>query len=81
MVTISISHKIFQVHISNGGKCGVCGDSYTAPIKENEAGGKYALGIITRLIWYSDKNQTQTIVNVRQLKNCFYGILDASSEL
>uniref|UniRef100_H2YE08 Chitin-binding type-4 domain-containing protein n=1 Tax=Ciona savignyi TaxID=51511 RepID=H2YE08_CIOSA len=34
--------------IDNGGKCGICGDSYTAAVKENEAGGKYALGIITR---------------------------------
>ncbi|XP_076825221.1 uncharacterized protein LOC143470825 [Clavelina lepadiformis] len=37
-----------QTQIENGGKCGVCGDSYSAPVKENEAGGKYALGIITR---------------------------------
>uniref|UniRef100_H2YE09 Chitin-binding type-4 domain-containing protein n=1 Tax=Ciona savignyi TaxID=51511 RepID=H2YE09_CIOSA len=37
-----------QTQIDNGGKCGICGDSYTAAVKENEAGGKYALGIITR---------------------------------
>nr|XP_009857447.1 uncharacterized protein LOC104265352 [Ciona intestinalis] len=33
----------------NEGRCGVCGDSYTAAVKENEAGGKYALGIIGRI--------------------------------
>ncbi|XP_061174818.1 uncharacterized protein LOC133183964 [Saccostrea echinata] len=29
------------------GKCGICGDPYLGP-RENEAGGKYALGIITK---------------------------------
>nr|XP_039266276.1 uncharacterized protein LOC120341781 [Styela clava] len=29
-----------------GGKCGVCGDPWDADVKENEAGGKYAKGII-----------------------------------
>ncbi|XP_076823083.1 uncharacterized protein LOC143469315 [Clavelina lepadiformis] len=38
-----------QVQNENDGKCGVCGDPYPAPVKENEAGGKYALGIITRI--------------------------------
>merc|ERR1719361_3087401 len=33
----------------NGGKCGVCGDSYDAEVKEHEApGGKYANGVIVR---------------------------------
>jgi hypothetical protein len=31
----------------NGGKCGVCGDPWDGPL-ENEAGGKYATGIIVR---------------------------------
>ncbi|XP_063438430.1 uncharacterized protein LOC134719351 [Mytilus trossulus] len=31
----------------HGGKCGTCGDPYQGP-RENEAGGKYARGIITR---------------------------------
>ncbi|KAK2192944.1 hypothetical protein NP493_19g00017 [Ridgeia piscesae] len=31
----------------NGGKCGVCGDPWQGP-RENEAGGKYARGVITR---------------------------------
>ncbi|XP_076824944.1 uncharacterized protein LOC143470595 isoform X2 [Clavelina lepadiformis] len=30
------------------GKCGVCGDPFQAEMKPHEAGGKYALGIITR---------------------------------
>ena len=30
----------------NGGKCGLCGDNYLGP-RDNEAGGKYANGIIT----------------------------------
>ncbi|XP_076438822.1 uncharacterized protein LOC143277804 [Babylonia areolata] len=30
-----------------GGRCGVCGDPYQGP-RENEAGGKYATGTITR---------------------------------
>lgn len=31
----------------NGGRCGVCGDPYNG-IRENEAGGKYATGTISR---------------------------------
>ncbi|KAL4232934.1 hypothetical protein ACF0H5_007622 [Mactra antiquata] len=31
----------------NGGRCGVCGDSYNGP-RENEAGGRYATGTISR---------------------------------
>ncbi|XP_005092455.1 uncharacterized protein LOC101859842 [Aplysia californica] len=31
----------------NGGKCGVCGDPWNGPL-DNEAGGKYATGIIVR---------------------------------
>ncbi|XP_078484335.1 uncharacterized protein LOC100181283 [Ciona intestinalis] len=35
--------------ISNGGRCGVCGDPYNAPEpRENEAGGKFAQGFVTR---------------------------------
>ena len=30
-----------------GGKCGICGDAYDAPVREHEApNGKYANGII-----------------------------------
>ena len=29
-----------------GGQCGICGDPYDATVKDNEAGGKYAKGII-----------------------------------
>ncbi|PVD39241.1 hypothetical protein C0Q70_01869 [Pomacea canaliculata] len=31
----------------NGGKCGLCGDPWPGP-RENEAGGRYANGIVTR---------------------------------
>ncbi len=31
-----------------GGKCGVCGDPYDAPIKAHELGGTYATGKIVR---------------------------------
>ncbi|XP_076824802.1 uncharacterized protein LOC143470513 isoform X1 [Clavelina lepadiformis] len=34
--------------IQNKGKCGICGDPYNAVTKPHEAGGKFALGIITR---------------------------------
>ncbi|XP_069114686.1 uncharacterized protein [Argopecten irradians] len=37
----------FQRMLSNGGKCGNCGDPYDG-VRENEAGGKYATGFITR---------------------------------
>nr|KAG5691650.1 hypothetical protein BaRGS_022925 [Batillaria attramentaria] len=33
---------------ANGGKCGICGDPYDAQEKPNEAGGKYATGIIVK---------------------------------
>ncbi len=38
---------MFQVQHRNGGKCGVCGDAWDAIVKPNEAGGRYANGIIT----------------------------------
>lgn len=39
---------IFQIQYDiNGGKCGVCGDPWNGP-RDNEAGGKYANGIIVR---------------------------------
>lgn len=31
----------------NGGKCGVCGDPWEGP-RENEAGGKFARGVVAR---------------------------------
>ncbi|XP_033762898.1 uncharacterized protein LOC117344303 [Pecten maximus] len=37
----------FPRMLSNGGKCGTCGDPYDG-VRENEAGGKYATGFITR---------------------------------
>lgn len=36
-----------QQHQTNGGKCGICGDSINGP-REHELGGKYATGIIGR---------------------------------
>lgn len=55
-----ISH-LWQV---NKGKCGVCGDPWDGP-RENEAGGKYAKGIITA---HYRKGQEIT-VNVRLTAN------------
>lgn len=46
--------------MQNGGKCGVCGDPYQGP-HENEAGGKYASGIISRHYDVSDKYLNVTI--------------------
>ncbi|OWF35354.1 hypothetical protein KP79_PYT19481 [Mizuhopecten yessoensis] len=37
----------FSTMVSNGGKCGTCGDPYNGE-RENEAGGKYATGFIVR---------------------------------
>ena len=37
----------FQRRLTNGGKCGVCGDAWGGP-RDNEAGGKYATGILVR---------------------------------
>uniref|UniRef100_A0A8W8P1H4 Chitin-binding type-4 domain-containing protein n=1 Tax=Magallana gigas TaxID=29159 RepID=A0A8W8P1H4_MAGGI len=37
----------YRNFVRNGGKCGVCGDPYQGPL-ENEAGGKYAIGIISK---------------------------------
>ncbi|CAG2212759.1 unnamed protein product [Mytilus edulis] len=34
--------------IKYGGRCGVCGDPYQTSPRPNEAGGKYAAGVITR---------------------------------
>jgi hypothetical protein len=39
---------IFQTqYVKNGGKCGICGDSYSGT-RTSEAGGKYAKGVIVR---------------------------------
>ncbi|XP_039263587.2 uncharacterized protein LOC120339509 [Styela clava] len=38
----------FSYQQALGGKCGICGDPYDADVKENEAGGRYANGIIVR---------------------------------
>ncbi|XP_048764475.2 uncharacterized protein LOC125672300 [Ostrea edulis] len=45
----------------NGGKCGVCGDPYQQKPRENEAGGKYATGIISKCYPYNSSGQTVTI--------------------
>ncbi|XP_021342660.1 uncharacterized protein LOC110443036 [Mizuhopecten yessoensis] len=37
----------FSTMMSNGGKCGTCGDPYNGE-RENEAGGKYATGFIVQ---------------------------------
>ena len=41
-------------HELNGGKCGVCGDAYDAVVRENEAGGKFANGIIANTYTTND---------------------------
>ena len=46
-----VCYNQLQTQRQNGGRCGVCEDSYTASHKDHEAGGKYALGIITRWSW------------------------------
>ncbi|XP_061194239.1 uncharacterized protein LOC133202437 [Saccostrea echinata] len=36
-------------HLTNGGKCGVCGDPYEMPQpRDNEGGGKYSSGVISK---------------------------------
>ena len=43
-----ISLFILQVQWGkNGGKCGVCGDDYSAAFKRHEVGGPFATGFIT----------------------------------
>jgi len=38
-----------QVHIRNGGKCGLCGDNYKiSPPRPNENGGLYGTGTIVQ---------------------------------
>ena len=46
---------------TNDGKCGICGDPWQGP-RENEAGGKYGLGIITRQ--YKTSSQIPVIVEI-----------------
>ena len=48
---LSTNHSTFECVFQNQwqrykGKCGICGDPWQGP-RENEAGGKYANGIIT----------------------------------
>ena len=64
----------YKVHISNDGKCGVCGDAYTALVKENEAGGKYALGIITR---YVQIKLRVTFLLIKQIGYILYKNIEA----
>ncbi|PVD36382.1 hypothetical protein C0Q70_03364 [Pomacea canaliculata] len=48
-------------HGIHGGKCGICGDPYQGP-RENEAGGKYATGVISRV--YKQGQTIDVIVEV-----------------
>ena len=46
-----------------GGKCGICGDSYDAPIRDHEApNGKYANGIIVET--YEAEQEVQVTVQI-----------------
>ncbi|XP_046579468.1 uncharacterized protein LOC124287045 [Haliotis rubra] len=42
-------------HKRNNGRCGICGDPWDATIKDNEAGGKYATGIISKTYQEGDR--------------------------
>ena len=48
-----VNYALFQRQQSLGGKCGVCGDPWDGA-RENEAGGRYATGIIVRNFTVSD---------------------------
>ncbi|XP_062615337.1 uncharacterized protein LOC134277082 isoform X1 [Saccostrea cucullata] len=45
----------------NRGKCGICGDPYQQNPRENEAGGKYATGIISKCYQYQPSGQNMDI--------------------
>lgn len=44
----------------NSGECGVCGDAYDAVPRQNEVGGKFANGIISR--YYSTNDAVMNVV-------------------
>lgn len=54
---------ILQHQQSLGGKCGICGDPYDAP-RENEAGGKYAKGIIVAQYAIGNAKHTTNSANI-----------------
>ena len=37
-----------QQHQKNQGRCGICGDSFNAPVKQHEVGGQFATGTIVK---------------------------------
>ena len=46
---VSVTCNVFpQFQIANGGQCGLCGDPFNENPRQNEAGGRYANGIIVR---------------------------------
>ncbi|XP_048749525.2 uncharacterized protein LOC125661528 [Ostrea edulis] len=56
-------------HLYHHGKCGVCGDPYQGP-RDNEAGGKYARGIIARR--YVEGQTIDLVVEVTALHHGYF---------
>lgn len=53
--------RLFQrLHEINGGKCGLCGDSYDE-VRKNEAGGIYANGYIVKKYYQDDQFMNVTV--------------------
>ena len=50
---------------ANQGRCGICGDPFQGP-RDNEAGGKYATGIITRAYSESDVIDVRVVITAFQ---------------
>ncbi|XP_046381238.1 uncharacterized protein LOC124152360 [Haliotis rufescens] len=46
----------------NSGRCGICGDPWDATDKENEAGGKYASGIISKTYNEGDRMAVEVVI-------------------
>ena len=55
----------------NRGRCGVCGDPFDAIVRENEAGGKYANGIIANTYTTNDTSMLVVIDIQSFLKGYF----------
>ena len=53
----------------NGGKCGICGDPWDG-LRENEAGGRYAKGIITRNYTEGQIIDVRPEETISKLSNC-----------
>jgi len=51
----------FGMKMNNGGKCGVCGDPWNG-VRENEAGGRYAKGIIVKTYKMGQVFTTKTMI-------------------